>query len=72
MDWKEIYDENDTFEQCMHDTLVLIGMAFKDIEDGKSTPSKALYMVGNMISTFASYALAHMEDENKYHRQENN
>ena len=71
MDWKEIYNENDTFEQAMHDTLVMIGTTICDLQKGKFTPPQALTLVEDMINTFAIYALAHIEEDDKYNRSKN-
>lgn len=68
MDYKEIYNENDSFEQAMHDSLVMIGMTIVDLHDDKLTPPQALTLVDKMITTFADYANNHVEDEEKYHR----
>ena len=70
MDWKEIYNENDSFEQIMHDTLLMIALIFVDLDNNRFTPSQALSMVNDMINTFAQYATEHMEDDAKYHRDE--
>ena len=63
MDWKEIYNENDSFEQIMHDTLLMIALTFVDLDNSRFSPSQALSMVNDMINTFAQYATEHMEDE---------
>lgn len=67
MDNENMFDEQDTFEQNMHDALVLIGFTYSEYAILEQIDlTTCLKRIGIILQDFATYATQHDKEESKY------